>query len=320
MKDLISIVVPVYNVENYLDTCITSILDQTYSNIEIVLVDDGSTDNSGKICDYYAVMDERVKTIHTKNGGLSDARNKGISQAKGEYIMFIDSDDVVNVNFVEYLYNLLKCNSADIAICDPVHCYPGKEINFEPEKLKKIYKPEDAIVEMLYQKTFLVAAWGKLYRKEYFNDILFPYGMLYEDSAIMYRIFDKTKKIVYGNAKLYGYMHREGSITTKKFSKKDFDILIICEQITKYFSNRDKKLQKAERSYQMAAAFRIYMNAPHNGEFDAELKACDTFLRENQKLVLHDTDIRKKMKLALLMYKFARPMMPIVYKKINRWK
>lgn len=320
MGELISIIVPVYNVEQYLDACMESILGQSYSNIEVILVDDGATDNSGKLCDYYAETDERVKVIHKENGGLSDARNKGISQAMGEYIMFIDSDDVVSSGFVEYLYKLLKDSLADIAICDPVHCCPGKEIIFEPEKIEKSFEPEEAIVEMLYQKSFLVAAWGKLFRKEYFNDILFPYGMLFEDSAVMYKIFDKATKIVYGNAKLYGYMHREGSITTKTFSKKDCDILIICDQITEYLSDRGDKLQKAARSYQTAAAFRIYMNAPRNGEFDAELNACDAFLRENQDLVLHDKSIRKKMKMALVMYKFARPVMPIIYKKINRWK
>lgn len=144
--------------------------------------------------------------------------------------------------------------------------------------------------------------------------------MLFEDSAVMYKIFDKAKIIVYGNAKLYGYMHREGSITTKKFSKRDCDILIICQQLTEYLSNRSEKLQKAARSYQTAAAFRIYMNAPRNGMFDSEIQNSEQLLKINCKLVMQDPCIRKKMKIALLMYMFARPIMPIVYKKINRWK
>lgn len=320
MNKIISIIIPVYNVEQYLEACMKSILNQTYQHIEVILVDDGATDLSGKMCDYYAAADKRVKVIHKENGGLSDARNKGISQASGEYIMFVDSDDIVSLNFVEYLWDLLEETSADIAICDPVHCYPGKNCNFESEKLRKVFKPEEAIVEMLYQRSFLVAAWGKLYKKECFKDILFPYGMLFEDSAIMYKVFDKTQKIVYGNAKLYGYMHREGSITTKKFSKKDCDILIICDQLIEYMSSRSKRLQNAARSYQAAAAFRIYMNAPRNGMFKVEIKKSQQLLKANRKFLMQDPYIRKKMKMALLLYTFARPLMPIVYKKINRWK
>lgn len=320
MNELISIIVPVYNVECYLDACMASILNQTYRNIEIILVDDGATDQSGKMCNYYAELDKRVRVLHKKNGGLSDARNKGIAYAQGEYIMFVDSDDVVSLDIARYLYQLLKSSYADIAICDPIHCYPGKEIVFEPETSQWIFEPEDAIAEMLYQRSFLVAAWGKLYRKKYFDHIRFPFGMLFEDSAVMYKIFDEAKRIVYSNAKLYGYMHREGSITTKGFSRRDCDILIICNQIMEYMSHKSEKLQKAARSYQTAAAFRIYMNAPRNGKFDLELKICNKWLQENKELVLHDPGIRKKMKLALLMYKFARPIMPMVYKKINRWK
>ena len=320
MNKLISIIIPVYNVECYLGACMESVLNQTYKKIEVILVDDGATDNSGQMCDHYAEEDMRVRVIHKKNGGLADARNKGITHANGDYIMFIDSDDVVSQNFVEYLYSLIIENSSDIGICNPIHCYPGRKIKFEPENMKKIFKPEDAIVEMLYQKSFLVAAWGKIFKKEYFDDILFPYGMLFEDSAIMYKIFDKAEKIVYSDAKLYGYMHWNGSITTNDFSKRDCDILTICSQITDYMENKNERLWKAAMSYQTAAAFRIYMNAPRNGEFDLELRDCKMFLKENWKLVLQDPNIRYKMKIALLMFKYARPIMPIIYKKTNRWK
>lgn len=318
-NDLISIVVPVYNVEDYLDACITSILEQTYENIEIILVDDGATDHSGQMCDYYEKKDKRIKVIHKENGGLSDARNVGILHAKGRYVVFVDSDDIVSHNLIEYLYKLIDKNLADIGICDPVHCYPEHEIIFEKETKQHSFHAEDAIVEMLYQKTFLVSAWGKIFKKEYFDELTFPYGMLFEDSAIMYKVFEKADKIVYGNARLYGYMHRENSITTRKFSKRDCDILIICNQIVEHMRKKSIKLQKAARSYQISAALRIYMNAPRNGEFDAELKYCELILKENSVSVLQDYNIRKKLRMALLLHKFARPIMPIVYKRINRW-
>lgn len=319
MNELISIVVPVYNVERYLDACMISILDQTYSNIEIILVDDGATDNSGKMCDHYSETDERVKVIHKENGGLSEARNKGIPQAKGEYIMFIDSDDVVSLDFVEYLYNLLKDSSADIAICDPVHGYSGKKIIFEPETLRKIFESEDAIAEMLYQKSFLVTAWGKLYRKEYFNEIIFPYGMLFEDSAVIYKIFDKAKKIVYGNAKLYAYIHREGSITTKKFSKKDCDILTISEEIMGYMSHRSERLQKAARSYYVTANLRVYLGANPYEEYEKVIHDCKTNIMTCWLKVFADGEIRRKLRISLILLFAGRKNLMYIHSKINRW-
>lgn len=320
MEDLVSIVVPVYNVVQYLDACMDSVLNQSYHRIEVILVDDGSTDGSGQKCDYYAKIDSRVIVIHKENGGLSDARNRGIALAKGTYIMFVDSDDIVSLNIVSYLYGLCEKYSADISICDPVHCYSMEKISFEEEKQCKVFNAENAIIEMLYQKSFLVAAWGKLFRRAYFDDILFPYGMLFEDSAIMYKILKKANRIVYGDAKLYGYLHREGSITTNRFSKRDCDIIKICQQITEDMSNESTRLQAAARSYYTAAAFRIYLNAPRNGKFEEEIDESKQILNENCKIVINDFNIRKKLKLALLLYLYARPIMPIIYKRINRWK
>ena len=320
MEDLVSIVVPVYNVMQYLDACMESILNQSYHRIEVILVDDGSTDGSGQKCDYYSRIDSRVIVMHKENGGLSDARNKGIALAKGDYIMFVDSDDIVSLNIVDYLLGLCEQYSADISICDPVHCYITENINFEDERKITVFNAHDAIVEMLYQKSFLVAAWGKLFRRTYFDDVLFPYGMLFEDSAIMYKIFNKANVIVYGDAKLYGYMHREGSITTSKFSIRDCDIIKICQQITEDMSNESASLQAAVKSYYTAAAFRVYLNAPRNGKFEQEINECKKVLNKNGKNVIKDSNIRKKLKMALLLYLYARPFMPIVYRKINRWK
>ena len=144
--------------------------------------------------------------------------------------------------------------------------------------------------------------------------------MLFEDSAIMYKIFNKANVIVYGDAKLYGYMHREGSITTSKFSIRDYDIIKICQQITEDMSNESASLQAAAKSYYTAAAFRVYLNAPRNGKFEQEINECKKVLNKNGKNVIKDSNIRKKLKMALLLYLYARPFMPIVYKKINRWK
>ena len=233
--------------------------------------------------------------------------------------MFVDSDDVVSYNLVEYLYELVKDNSADIAICDAVHCYPNKKIVFEEETNIKLFESEDAIVEMLYQKSFLVSAWGKLYRKEYFNETFFPKGMLFEDSAIMYKLFDKANKIVYGNAKLYGYMHREGSITTSKFSKKDCDILIICDQLMEYMEHRSKKLRKAARAYYMTANLRVYLSANPKEDFQAEIRICKRNIMKNWLKVFLDKRIRSKLRVSLVLLIVGRKKMMYIHSKINRW-
>lgn len=318
--ELISIVVPVYNVQEFLSKCLDSILIQTYRNIEIIVVDDGSKDDSGKICDQYGDKYTNIKVLHKSNGGLSDARNKGIENSSGEYVVFVDSDDVIAPNLVEYLYSLIKNKNADIGICDPMHCYPKQEICFENSSHEYVFDSEKAIIEMLYQRSFLVAAWGKIYPISFFDDIKFPVGMLFEDSAVMYKLFDKASRVAYGNAKLYGYMHRENSITTKQFSIQDCDILIICNQIDSYLASRSDELIKAAQSYHIAAAFRVYMNAPRTGEFDKQILISKNFLDKNSKKVLFDKGIRTKIKIALILYKFARPIMWVVYRRVNRWK
>lgn len=320
MDGLVSVIIPVYNVEQYLEVCLKSIMYQTYKNIEIILVDDGSTDVSGAICDAYAQKDSRIYVIHKENGGLSEARNIGVAVSKGKYVMFVDSDDMVAPNLVEYLYNLMCTYNATISICDLLHIFPGEEINFCDETEHYIFNSEQAVCEMFYQKTFLVAACGKLYDRRCFENIFFPVGMLFEDSAVMYKILDQAQNIVYGNAKLYGYMHREGSITTKKFSKRDCDILTICAEIIEYMSHRSEALQVAAKAYQTSGAFRIYMNAPRNGEYDSEINCSKKIIESNWKRVFICKHVRFKMRMAILMYILARPLMPIVYKKVNRWK
>lgn len=320
MSDLISIIVPVYNVQNYLEKCLESILRQTYKNIEIILVDDGSTDTSGRICDQYCEEYPHMKVIHKTNGGLSDARNRGLEYAKGEYVVFVDSDDIIDENIIEYLYRLIKRERADIGICDPVHCYPDQIIKFEKADKESVFKFGEAIEEMLYQKSFLVSAWGKIYPTRYFENIKFPVGVLFEDAAVMYKLFDKAKRIVYGNAKLYGYVHRENSITTKKFSIHDGDILTICDQIDSYFKDREDGVKRAARSYHMAAALRMYLNAPREEKFETIIRISKAFLDANCDDTLRDYKIRRKMRIALLLYKYARPIMPIIYDRIDRWK
>lgn len=317
--DVVSVIVPVYNVAPYLEKCLNSILNQTYQDMEIIIIDDGSTDESGVICDRFGEAYDNIMVIHQKNGGLSYARNQGIARAKGDYLVFVDSDDVISEDLVAYLYGLIKNRKDAIGVCDPVHVYGDEKIVYKPAEKEIVYSKEEAIVEMLYQHSFLTAAWGKIFPKSFFDRILFPVGMLFEDSAIMYKLFDRATEIVYGNAGLYGYMHRENSITTKKFSVRDCDILNICEEMEHYFADRDDKLKAAAMVYHGTAAFRIYMNAPRRG-YEAYVLEAKTYLNQNGKCMLKNKNIRTKMRLALLLYRYARPVMPVVYRFVDRWK
>ena len=225
MDELISVIVPVYNVEKYLEACINSILCQTYKNIEIILVDDGATDRSGKICDLYLKKDSRIKVIHKENGGLSDARNYGMKAATGECLVFVDSDDIVSADYVLHLYQLCKVNKTEIAVCQFCHCTNQSNAKFTLCQTQKVYSSKAAIINMLYQKDILVSVGSKIFRRKIFDQTEFPVGLLFEDSAVMYRLFEKAKSIVVSDAKLYGYVHRNDSITTKKFSKKIWKFL-----------------------------------------------------------------------------------------------
>lgn len=162
---------------------------------------------------------------------------------------------------------------------------------------------------------------AKIYRKEYFDNIKFPVGMLFEDSATIYKIFECADRIVYGDAKLYGYMHRENSITTKKFSKADCDILYICDEIVAYMDRKkDHDLIAASLAYQMSAAFRIYLNAPRNNQFNDEIKKSEDIIKTNSYKVLLDKNVRRKAKIAIIMFACSKKMMIKVYKHVDRWK
>ena len=320
MNELISIIIPVYNVDSYLEICVQSVLNQSYKTIEIILVDDGSTDSSGVICDKLARNDRRVRVIHKPNGGLSDARNIGIKNAKGDYFFFVDSDDQIDLQSLEYLYELLKEHDSEIAICDLLHCYTEDVITYNYGKKVIDYSSKDAIIEMLYQKSFLVSACGKLFAKKCFDDISFPVGIIYEDSAVMYKIFERASSIVYSDAKLYAYMHRNETITTKKFSFRNFDILDICDDIVNHYADKDSDIRMAADAYQVNAALRIYMTVPEGDEYIAQKKRAMLIIKTKGHAIIHDNKIRSKMKIALYMYFHTRPLMKLIYNRIDRWK
>ena len=238
---LISIIVPVYNVEKYLQKCIESIINQTYTNIEIILVDDGSNDKCPKICDEYLKKDNRISAFHKKNGGLSDARNYGIKEAKGEYISFVDSDDFVDNNYIEEMYKIIKEDDSDIAITSNRVIYSSKTID-KSNGERITLKPKDALKRMLLDDGIDVSANFKLYKKSLFDNVKFPLNRWYEDAATTYKILDKTEKISFYSVATYNYFMRDNSISRNKFSEKKLDLILSTNEMSDYISKKYPEL------------------------------------------------------------------------------
>lgn len=226
--ELISVIVPVFNVEKYLDECIESICNQTYCNLEIILVNDGSTDNSLEICKKWEHIDDRICVLNQENAGLSAARNAGIDIAKGDIIAFVDSDDKLLPWMYQRLYETMKKNQTKIVVCDfsvldeegkNKEC--GRNLNSKQLSVEEYY-------DLMYDKEMgmyvpFVVAWNKLYRKEVFKEIRYPNERIHEDSFIIHRLIYDAQKISWINDKLYIYRMRKNSIMKENFSIKKFD-------------------------------------------------------------------------------------------------
>lgn len=224
---MISVIVPVYNVEKFLNYCVNSIVNQTYNDLEIILIDDGSTDNSGKICDEWLERDERVKVIHQKNMGLSGARNSGIDLASGDYIAFIDSDDFILPEYFHYLLDLIESQDADISVCQLLEV--DEENNVIKEKnicrsydLNNNY---ECMRDFLSSNVIDTTAWRKLYRSRLFKEsgIRYPLGAYNEDVFTTYKVISECDRIAVGSKALYAYRKREGSIMNSTFNQKHLD-------------------------------------------------------------------------------------------------
>lgn len=263
-KELISIIVPVYNVEKYLNRCVESILAQTYDNLEIILVDDGSPDNCGNICDEYAKKDSRIIVLHKTNGGLSDARNRGINIAKGKYIGFVDSDDYIEKDMFEILYNLCKENNADISMISYKEIENGIIINENSKYTNKIfeYNNIEAIKELLKDEKIKNYAWNKLYKKELFDEIEYPINMAYEDVGTTYKLFEKAKKIMWDDIPKYNYIRRSTSIVSKNTYKNLKDFIDLSYKRYNHFENSIySKEIKIENSYSfIRSMIMFYLN------------------------------------------------------------
>ena len=315
MKELITVIIPIYQVEKYLENCVNSVLQQTYKNLEIILVDDGSIDRCPQMCDEFAEKDKRIRVIHKTNGGLSDARNAGLDICKGRYITFIDSDDYVSKNYIELLYNALISNDADVSMVGSTkiqeHTLYCTDL---VEGIVEVYKQEKAIVNGLNIK-IQQSAWGKLYPAEYFKDLRFPVGKLYEDLAIFYRILLKINRLVVVRVPAYKYLIRNGSIMQSKFYARQLDeIGIIDEEMDNLILHfpEYKTMANGRRLYSYFVVLRRINTSENVNEYKQEKKVIMDKIRKYAKGMLFKKDINVRLKSKILAFNFGEAI-------FNKW-
>ena len=216
----VSVIIPVYKVEQYLADCLDSMSRQTFQDFELILVDDGSPDACGAICDAYAAEHPNTRVIHQENMGLSEARNQGVKAAAGEFVAFIDSDDYVAADYIEYLFDLSARYGADVTIAENTLVWDGQEVSdTQPDLKERKLTPEQALKEICYGGMGIYA-WGKLYRRELAEKHPYPKGQLYEDTATTYKLIGDAKTVAYGNRVVYYWRQRSGSITHQKITER----------------------------------------------------------------------------------------------------
>lgn len=317
MKDnpLISIIVPCYKVEKYLPICIESIIRQTYTHLEILLVDDGSPDKSGQICDEYAEKDSRIIVIHKENGGLSDARNVAINQANGEWITFVDSDDFIADNYVETLYGLARELRCDCSVCC-LRSFNEGEIPMKRFSLpkKESFPPLKAIELMFYQKKFDHCAQAKLYHRRLFDTgIKYPKGLVFEDMATTYQLLMQSQGVAYTDADLYNYLLRKDSITGNYTPEKIEDGLKVLKMMDDHME-MFHGIEKAYLCRKFTFLMHMLMIMPKTDRHYDEMIADFDSVREE---VLLDKHARGKKRIAALLSYLGMDVLKWAYSFVN---
>ena len=315
MNNLVSIIVPIYNVNDYMDLCMESLLHQTYKNIEIILIDDGSTDGSANKCDLIADIDNRVIVIHKKNGGLSSARNAGLDIAKGKFILFVDGDDYIDLNTVDTLINIWE----DSKINPDLIQFNYKEVQ-ENEQVKidnssnqyKISYSRIEFFENLYEiGGGAASACTKLYKKELFNNLRFKNGILHEDENMITDILSKINSCIYLDKILYYYVTRQGSIINSSFMPKKMDVFIPIEYRIEYLRkiNSEHLLNKEFARYYMTI-LNMYCNARKDG-YNKECKILKNRLK--QLLKTNNIEVSGKYKIIELLCRININLITLYY-------
>lgn len=305
-KSLISVIVPVFKVEAYLEKCINSVLAQSYRNFELILVDDGSPDRCAELCDEFARRDERIRTFHKENGGLSDARNFALDRTLGAYITFIDADDYVDSDYLQYLFNLLQEHPDSGCAC-------GNLMKIYGDRARPLYAAEEGIVysapvafkASLYEQAIAICACGKLYRRDVFNALRYPRGLYFEDEYLIGDVICASKSIVVGNECHYYYVQRADSIVHCAFSQKKIDDQMrVCDRLCNLAMACSSKLVKGVNRRRARDRMSVLRLTPSSLCADVHVRALRQEVLQLSGGVLRDRDagLRDKVGIVLLFF------------------
>lgn len=261
----ISVVIPVYNSEQYLAECLDSVVSQSYGDISIILTDDGSSDSSGKICDDYAAKDHRIRVIHTENHGVSEARNTGIAESDGDYLCFIDSDDYVAPDYIEYLLKLITDDKADISVCQRMNSRSKIKEN------KVLTDNKSCMSAFVKTAEIDSVVWGKLYKKSLFDGISFPAGKRYEDEFTIYKLIAGADRISVGCGSKYYYRKNENSFMNRPFSDKDLELIEAMSEQKAFISQNYPELISPANARMIYAANRCAGKMSASGIYQEDL-------------------------------------------------
>ena len=304
-EDLISVIIPVYNVKPYLRMCADSVFSQTFRNLEIIFVDDGSTDGSGELCDELAAEDTRVRVIHQENGGLSAARNTGIDASTGAYLYFLDSDDAISPVTIVHLWTACVRTKADAAIGDFIR-FSEQAVPEERRKFtSQAFDTEEALRRMLMHEGFGHQAWGKLFKRSLWEKYRYPKGLLYEDYAVIYEVMMGAEKIAVVTDALYFYRLQAGSIMHSRIGERNLTLLDTSERVTEMISKEYPTLRGAAVRLQVVTYMRFLsdmLETDYHLFPDVQKRIIDT-VRGLRKEFLRAPGVRRvdKMKLHALM-------------------
>ncbi|MGN0230899.1 MAG: glycosyltransferase family 2 protein [Muribaculaceae bacterium] len=317
-QPLISVIIPCYNTADTLEQCLKSVAAQTYAEIEVIIVDDGSSDASPRICDRWASADARFTVIHKPNGGVASARNVGLRAANGRFIAWVDSDDYMAPHFIECLYNIISSTGADLVaslwIRVDEHDNSGIAKCSPPDNRAKLMNSDDAINDMLYQHNITTTLWSTLASRKLYSNITFPDGQIYEDLAVFYDLLNSSSSVAFTSARWYCYRRRNGSFMNTYLPQR-CDVLDVLDDIAITVNQRHLP---ALRSRQLSAHFNILMLDTLSANPNPDIAArCWRFIRSNRGKCLCDRKVRLRNKVAaLLSYLGPTAMRGII--KINR--
>ena len=316
----ISVVVPVYNVEKYLKKCVGSLLRQTYKNFEIILVDDGSSDGSGKLCDSYAEQSRNIFVLHKQNGGLSDARNYALPYIKGQYVTFVDSDDYVDLDFLERLAKPLtgKITELPDMVISPhrneILNRGSLPVRWRSQSYQNL-GPEKALEMMCYEKEFGTSACAKLISIRLVKKFPFPKGKIYEDLATVYKMIGNSRRIIFLDVPMYHYIQRKGSIRKGKWSPSVFDIMEASGNLLDYIAVHFPDIYKAGVQRYFFSANEVYIRAFNEKDYFKIISPVQKELRNMWKVIRENPQIRAKQKLRYWMLINC----PALYRRIWTW-